>query len=94
MAISKKFALGAIVGVAAGVIAGMLTAPKAGRETRSDIRRKAADMKAGASDTIDHVVDKAEEYMHRAEDAVRDVKRDVAGSDKDKEEGKKGFWEK
>lgn len=34
----KKFALGTIIAAAAGYIAGILTAPKSGKETREDIK--------------------------------------------------------
>jgi len=34
----KKFAIGTIVAAAAGYVAGILTAPKSGKETRSDIK--------------------------------------------------------
>lgn len=34
---AKKFAIGAIVAAAAGYVAGVLTAPKSGKETRKDI---------------------------------------------------------
>jgi gas vesicle protein len=35
---TKRWALGAIIAAAAGYLAGLLTAPKSGRETRGDIR--------------------------------------------------------
>lgn len=97
MGASRKFALGAIVGITAGVIAGMLTAPKSGKETRSDIRKKAADMKGDAADTVDHAMGKAEEYMHRAEGMIRDFKEDMVGGKKDRHDSdltEKGPWEK
>lgn len=34
----KKFAIGAVVAAAAGYVAGILTAPKSGKETRKDIK--------------------------------------------------------
>lgn len=34
----KKFALGTLVAAAAGYVAGILTAPKSGKETRADIK--------------------------------------------------------
>lgn len=37
----KKFALGALIGVLAGFVTGILTAPKSGKETRQDIKRTA-----------------------------------------------------
>jgi gas vesicle protein len=38
---NKKLALGALVGVMAGFITGILTAPKSGKETREDIKNTA-----------------------------------------------------
>lgn len=35
---AKKFAIGAVVAAAAGYVAGILTAPKSGKETRKDIK--------------------------------------------------------
>lgn len=35
---AKKFAIGTIVAAAAGYVAGILTAPKSGKETRKDIK--------------------------------------------------------
>jgi gas vesicle protein len=38
---TKRFAVGTIVAAAAGYLAGILTAPKSGKETRQDIRETA-----------------------------------------------------
>ncbi len=84
MAVSKRFALGAIVGLTAGVIAGMLTAPKSGRETRADLKQRADDMKHKANETAEHVTDKTEEYIERGQAAAKGA---VEGA-------KKGFWSK
>lgn len=35
---TKKFALGTVIAAAAGYVAGILTAPKSGKETREDIK--------------------------------------------------------
>ena len=40
-----KFALGALIGAAAGLVAGILTAPKSGKETRADLKAKADELK-------------------------------------------------
>ena len=37
----KKFALGALFAAAIGYIAGILTAPKSGKETREDLKNAA-----------------------------------------------------
>lgn len=84
MAVSKRFALGAVVGLAAGVIAGMLTAPKSGRETRDDIKHRANELKHKANETAEHVTDKTEEYIERGQAAAKGA---VEGA-------KKGFWSK
>jgi gas vesicle protein len=39
----KKVALGAALSAAAGYVAGVLTAPKSGKETRTDIKNKASE---------------------------------------------------
>ncbi len=44
----NKLAFGAIIGVAAGVVAGLLLAPKTGRSTRADLKAKAHELKQKA----------------------------------------------
>lgn len=46
---NRSFALGALVGVAAGVVAGLLTAPRSGKVTRADMKRQAHKLKAKAA---------------------------------------------
>lgn len=58
---TNKLALGAIVGAAVGIAAGILTAPKSGKETRDDIKQKAGDAKRKAASTKDELIFKAEE---------------------------------
>ncbi len=38
---AKRFAIGTVIAAAAGYIAGILTAPKSGKETRADIKNAA-----------------------------------------------------
>jgi gas vesicle protein len=54
-------ALGAIIGAAVGVVAGVLTAPKSGKETRDDIKQKSGELKGQATKTRDDLLFKAEE---------------------------------
>lgn len=82
--VSRRFAIGAVVGLAAGVIAGMLTAPKSGRETRADLKQRANDLKDKANDKAEHVTDKTEEYIERGQAAAKGA---IEGA-------KKGFWSK
>ena len=48
MAKGKKFGFGIILGAIAGVATGLLTAPKSGKETREDIKKKASEVKGSA----------------------------------------------
>jgi gas vesicle protein len=83
-----KFALGALVGAAVGFVAGVLTAPKSGKETRADIKEKATEYKDVAGKKADEVKTKAEEVVEdvkvKAEDLKGRTERAVAGA-------KKGF---
>lgn len=65
-----KFAIGAIIGTAAGLIAGFLTAPKSGKETRADIKQKAVDLKEDAGQ-------KADRIRKRTEKVAGDIKDDL-----------------
>lgn len=47
---ARNFAIGAIIAGAVGYVAGILTAPKSGRESRSDLANAAGDLK----DTAEH----------------------------------------
>ena len=83
-----KFALGALFGSAVGVVAGILTAPKSGKETRADIKAKATDIKGAADKKVDEVKNKATEVAgdvkKNAEDLKGRTERAVEGA-------KKGF---
>ena len=46
--VAKKLAIGAALSAVAGYIAGILTAPKSGKETREDIKDKAVETYAAA----------------------------------------------
>jgi gas vesicle protein len=56
----KKLAVGAIIGAAVGVVAGILTAPKSGKETRDDLKTKAKAVKDKAETAKDEMVERAE----------------------------------
>ncbi len=76
-----KFALGAVVAAAAGFVAGILTAPKSGKETRDEIKDKAVKTK---DTVVDEAVKakgaaelKGKELKAKAEEIVEDVKSKV-----------------
>lgn len=62
---SKKFPFGALIGAVAGLIAGVLTAPKSGKETRQDIMDKAEELKSKASKAADDTKHAAEELKDK-----------------------------
>ena len=63
---SKKLAIGAIVGAIAGLAAGVLTAPKSGRETRDDIKKKAEEMKDKAKLLFTHArIDEPSKWIEK-----------------------------
>lgn len=78
-----KFALGAVIGAIGGAIAGLLFAPKSGKETRADLKVKAGevatDVKKHAKDCCPGACDTMCDIRDKAEDIVDDVK--VGASD-------------
>ena len=53
----SKLAVGAALGAAVGYVTGILTAPKSGKETRTDITNKADSVKSGAEKQLQDTVD-------------------------------------
>lgn len=70
-----NFALGALIGVVAGVVAGVLTAPKSGKQTRSDIKEKAAELKNAAAKRADTMKEQVDTYTHDSESVDGSVKK-------------------
>lgn len=58
-----------LIGLGAGALAGLLLAPKTGRQLRRDIKRGYED----AVDTVGEWADEAKEKVREASDRVRDV---------------------
>lgn len=90
----KAIAIGGMIAAAAGYVAGLLTAPKSGQETREDIKRAASDSYAKAeqelrkinrqlSDVIDQARDRSEKVGARAKNEIYDL-IDSARDAKDK----------
>jgi gas vesicle protein len=53
----RKFAISAIVAGVTGYLAGILTAPQSGKDTRNDIAGKAGDVKATAEEQLQSASD-------------------------------------
>jgi gas vesicle protein len=65
---NNKLAVGAVIGGVAGYLAGILTAPKAGRQTRKDLSNKAGEMKDEASEHLQHAADDLAQTLKAAKD--------------------------
>jgi gas vesicle protein len=59
----KTLAVGAVVAGIAGYAAGLLTAPKSGKETRQDLGKKAEDIRGGAEEQLQAAVDELTEKL-------------------------------
>lgn len=75
---SKKLAVGAVVGAAAGFVAGILMAPKSGKETRADLKKgakeavKATDQQLKKLQSeLNDLVDKAESKLSKITDSAK-----------------------
>ncbi len=90
----KRLAIGTLVAAAAGYVAGILTAPKAGKETRKDIKDTAVRTKTAAekklkevhselSELIDEGTSKAKSLKTSANDELQKALK-TAGAAKDK----------
>lgn len=65
---SNKWAVGALVAGAAGYIAGILTAPKSGKETRQEIAEKSDELKMEAEQKLLMARDELDEVIKSTKD--------------------------
>lgn len=63
-----KIAIGALVGAAAGFVAGLVTAPKSGKETRADIAKKAQELKHEATTAAGKAKNEVLDAVHEVKD--------------------------
>jgi gas vesicle protein len=66
--LGKKLAVGALVAGAVGYVAGILTAPKSGKESRQDITDKAKDIHSQAVSELKALHDELSDLINRAKD--------------------------
>ena len=71
-----NIAIGAITGAAIGVVAGVLTAPKSGKETRGDLKSKATKVTDRIQDSTRKLKKKFEKVsgnsIHNTEASIED----------------------
>lgn len=75
----KTFLKGTILGVIAGAVAGVLLAPKSGKETQEDIKRKVK----GTYDDIQRRLEKMSDDMTGRVDSLKAVAKDLQGEAKE-----------
>ena len=94
---SKKWAIGAAIAGVVGYVAGILTAPKSGKETREDIKEKVVETRAEAekrlkelftemNNVLDAAKKKGGEYKGKSKEQL-DVLIEKANKAKDKARG-------
>ena len=69
----RNMAIGAALAAGAGYVAGILTAPKSGKETRKDIKDTAAKTKAEAEKRLKALHSEVTELIDKAKAAVQNV---------------------
>ena len=62
----RNLAVGALLAGFTGYVAGILTAPKSGKETRADIANKAGDVKAELLTQLQNVHDELDDLLNEA----------------------------
>lgn len=71
---SKNVAVGAVLLAGLGYVAGILTAPKSGKETRMDIQRAALRAKSEAEDKLKDLNAELAELIEQGKHKAKDVK--------------------
>lgn len=74
---SSKFAIGAAVAAAAGFVAGILTAPKSGKETRDDIQQIAGKARNEAEHRLKSLHSELSGLIDQGKSGATDAKADV-----------------
>jgi gas vesicle protein len=70
--IDLSFAAGLLVGAAIGTVLGLIYAPKAGTETREDIRRKSRELREGTADAVSKLREAGGRVIRRGRETADD----------------------
>lgn len=71
---AKKFAIGTVIAAAAGYVAGILTAPKSGKDTRKDIKNTATKAYMAAEKELKSLHTELNKLVGEAADKVSELK--------------------
>jgi gas vesicle protein len=74
---SGKILTAAAVGLAAGAVAGLLLAPRSGKETRELMKKKGVDAADKVKETFEKGRQQVTDLKEKAEEKMRDVNRKV-----------------
>ncbi len=74
---AKKWALGAVLAAVAGYVAGILTAPKSGKETRQDIKNTAQKAIGEAEKELKKLHTQMNDLVGQAKEKVQGLKGDA-----------------
>jgi gas vesicle protein len=74
---SGKILTAAAVGLAAGAVAGLLLAPRSGKETRNLLKKKGVDTADKVKETFERGRQQVTDLKEKAEEKMRDVNRKV-----------------
>ncbi|MGL5042221.1 MAG: YtxH domain-containing protein [Culicoidibacterales bacterium] len=66
-----KVSAGLIVGAGAGFIAGVMLAPKAGKETREDVKSVSLKLKADANEKVNELKERSENIIRRGTSTLK-----------------------
>jgi len=96
MSDSKKieFLKGLLIGGLIGAAAGILFAPKSGKETREDISRKTQELLVKAKDEYEIALEKSKKAYEAAVEKMKDVQAAVKKKAQEAEEKVEGLAEK
>ncbi len=75
---SKNFAIGAVIAAVVGYVAGILTAPKSGKETRKDIQDKAVKTKAQAEKQLKKLHSELNDLVDKGKEKSIELKSTAA----------------
>lgn len=80
--IAKKLAIGAVVAGVVGYVAGILTAPKSGKDTRDNIKNKAHDTYAAAEKELKKLHTELTDVIDEVSDRITSFRdnKDVSGA--------------
>jgi gas vesicle protein len=88
---AQQLAVGVGIGAAVGLVTGILFAPRAGKETREDIKQKATNTANTIKDAVQEKVETIKESAVHAAQEVRNAIKDIhAETERVKEEIKCG----